>query len=194
VHVMITQAEYVAYSLLFFFSSRRRHTRFSRDWSSDVCSSDLNKNRPKIIATRKPIFESIRQQQQEERQALRMAELESIQTGSILEGVVESFESHAAFVRFEHVSGMLRISQVSHHRVDKIEDELTKGQTVRVKVIKKEVNRLIFSIKVLLQTPYESYFDAHKVGETVKVTVVSILPFGVLVELARDVKGLLHKN
>src|SRR5690606_40338987 len=26
----------------FFFSSRRRHTRFSRDWSSDVCSSDLN--------------------------------------------------------------------------------------------------------------------------------------------------------
>src|SRR5690606_39600523 len=27
--------------LLFFFASRRRHTRFSRDWSSDVCSSDL---------------------------------------------------------------------------------------------------------------------------------------------------------
>src|SRR5690606_40511020 len=29
------------FSLCFFFSSRRRHTRFSRDWSSDVCSSDL---------------------------------------------------------------------------------------------------------------------------------------------------------
>src|SRR5690606_2630691 len=28
----------------FFFSSRRRHTRFSRDWSSDVCSSDLELN------------------------------------------------------------------------------------------------------------------------------------------------------
>src|SRR5699024_11755045 len=27
--------------LLFFFSSRRRHTRSKRDWSSDVCSSDL---------------------------------------------------------------------------------------------------------------------------------------------------------
>src|SRR2546430_16842124 len=26
---------------LFFFSSRRRHTRFDCDWSSDVCSSDL---------------------------------------------------------------------------------------------------------------------------------------------------------
>src|SRR3712207_9424578 len=26
---------------MFFFSSRRRHTRYWRDWSSDVCSSDL---------------------------------------------------------------------------------------------------------------------------------------------------------
>src|SRR2546421_2457932 len=32
----------VADSLFFFFSSRRRHTRSDRDWSSDVCSSDLN--------------------------------------------------------------------------------------------------------------------------------------------------------
>src|SRR5216684_5355691 len=28
--------------MFFFFSSRRRHTRCSRDWSSDVCSSDLH--------------------------------------------------------------------------------------------------------------------------------------------------------
>src|SRR3712207_7605231 len=28
----------------FFFSSRRRHTRYWRDWSSDVCSSDLSTN------------------------------------------------------------------------------------------------------------------------------------------------------
>ena len=27
--------------MYFFFSSRRRHTRLRRDWSSDVCSSDL---------------------------------------------------------------------------------------------------------------------------------------------------------
>src|SRR6266511_5373515 len=31
--------------IFFFFSSRRRHTRFSRDWSSDVCSSDLDPDR-----------------------------------------------------------------------------------------------------------------------------------------------------
>src|SRR2546429_2714636 len=31
--------------VVFFFSSRRRHTRCSRDWSSDVCSSDLRHSR-----------------------------------------------------------------------------------------------------------------------------------------------------
>src|SRR3989442_2760428 len=31
---------------VFFFSSRRRHTRCGRDWSSDVCSSDLSKSMP----------------------------------------------------------------------------------------------------------------------------------------------------
>src|SRR5690606_40952745 len=37
--------ELVVFSFtFFFFSSRRRHTRFSRDWSSDVCSSDLKRS------------------------------------------------------------------------------------------------------------------------------------------------------
>src|SRR5690625_6499844 len=31
---------------VFFFSSRRRHTRWPRDWSSDVCSSDLTTPSP----------------------------------------------------------------------------------------------------------------------------------------------------
>src|SRR5437762_14259390 len=32
--------------ILFFFSSRRRHTRYIGDWSSDVCSSDLYEGQP----------------------------------------------------------------------------------------------------------------------------------------------------
>src|SRR2546430_7126445 len=36
--------------VVFFFSSRRRHTRFDCDWSSDVCSSDL-----KVAALRAPV-------------------------------------------------------------------------------------------------------------------------------------------
>src|SRR6266508_4881835 len=33
------------FGVFFFFSSRRRHTRWPRDWSSDVCSSDLDMRR-----------------------------------------------------------------------------------------------------------------------------------------------------
>src|SRR6266511_1336531 len=36
----------MGFCFFFFFSSRRRHTRFSRDWSSDVCSSDLEADQP----------------------------------------------------------------------------------------------------------------------------------------------------
>src|SRR5207253_8660348 len=37
---------------MFFFSSRRRHTRWPRDWSSDVCSSDLKEGRFKQLEIR----------------------------------------------------------------------------------------------------------------------------------------------
>src|SRR5947209_9952753 len=36
---------------LYFFSSRRRHTRYWRDWSSDVCSSDLTVAPPSTSAS-----------------------------------------------------------------------------------------------------------------------------------------------
>src|SRR2546430_7566730 len=35
---------------MFFFSSRRRHTRFDCDWSSDVCSSDLFELKPQMFS------------------------------------------------------------------------------------------------------------------------------------------------
>src|SRR5690348_18105529 len=38
--------------LFFFFSSRRRHTRWTGDWSSDVCSSDLSGTVLAVVAAR----------------------------------------------------------------------------------------------------------------------------------------------
>src|SRR2546430_5204927 len=39
--ILVCDLRYVMLFVFFFFSSRRRHTRFDCDWSSDVCSSDL---------------------------------------------------------------------------------------------------------------------------------------------------------
>src|SRR5207249_5198161 len=43
--------------LFFFFSSRRRHTRSKRDWSSDVCSSDLHYLRRRALRVRRRAVE-----------------------------------------------------------------------------------------------------------------------------------------
>src|SRR5438445_8149639 len=40
---------YICSFFFFFFSSRRRHTRYWRDWSSDVCSSDLYHSYPQLL-------------------------------------------------------------------------------------------------------------------------------------------------
>src|SRR3712207_6810487 len=46
---------------MFFFSSRRRHTRYWRDWSSDVCSSDLEAEIARDLGiSRVPVREALR--------------------------------------------------------------------------------------------------------------------------------------
>src|SRR2546430_5897885 len=52
----------------FFFSSRRRHTRFDCDWSSDVCSSDLEIRHSDLI--------SLRSEKSLDRRTLRYCRLE----------------------------------------------------------------------------------------------------------------------
>src|SRR3712207_7775617 len=42
ISVTLVTAGYYSWGYRCFFSSRRRHTRYWRDWSSDVCSSDLS--------------------------------------------------------------------------------------------------------------------------------------------------------
>lgn len=148
----------------------------------------------RIVGSRKDIFEAERKKAYQSRVKEREAELEKIQTGDVLKGTVDKIEKHAANIRFNQVVGLLRISQVSHHRIDKIEDELSLGQEVSVKVIKKEGNRLDLSIKALMPTPFEDYIANNQIGDTITGKVYQKLPFGIIVEVAKDVRGLLHKN
>src|SRR5690242_15802906 len=74
-----------------FFSSRRRHTRFTCDWSSDVCSSDLifKPIQPEILRSKVSVFvELFRKGEALKRQAHELARL-SRQNQLILNAVAE---------------------------------------------------------------------------------------------------------
>src|SRR5437870_13481125 len=55
--MIISLSVYFLCFFFFFFSSRRRHTRWPRDWSSDVCSSDWRQlSEARVLATLKDSF------------------------------------------------------------------------------------------------------------------------------------------
>src|SRR5437870_11895278 len=56
--MMVLRCSIIVSYIIFFFSSRRRHTSWPRDWSSDVCSSDLvtttsQRRRVVVVVTRR---------------------------------------------------------------------------------------------------------------------------------------------
>src|SRR5699024_11677783 len=56
--ISLVKLLFACYSFFFFFSSRRRHTRSKRDWSSDVCSSDLHSDESGSTVYKKRLFRS----------------------------------------------------------------------------------------------------------------------------------------
>lgn len=185
---------FLPFSLLDFDLQKDKDNLKGRSLEVHIIEAERKGRRERIIASRKKIFETAKQEAYDKRTLERQTQLDAIKTGDVLKGIVDKIETHAATVRFEHVMGLLRISQVSHYRIERIEDVISKGQEVEVKVIKKEGSRLDLSMKALQKTPYELFGEVHHVGENITGTVVQKLPFGIIVELAKDVRGLLHRS
>ncbi|HBG32736.1 MAG: hypothetical protein A2084_00195 [Tenericutes bacterium GWC2_39_45] len=185
---------FLPYSLLDFELVKDKDSLKGKTLDIQIIEATEKGRSRRIVGSRKAIFEKERQEAYEVRLQSRQLELDKINTGDVIKGIVDKIEPHAATIRFDHVVGLLRISQVSHYRIDKIEDVLSLNQEIDVKVIKKEGNRLDLSIKALEKTPYEAFYDEHKIGSQVTGTVFQKLPFGIIVEVAKDVRGLLHKN
>ena len=122
------------------------------------------------------------------------AELQSIHEGDVISGEVVRILPFACFIKLNYVQAILRLSEVSHTYINKIEDVLKVGDKIEVKVLSIKNGKISVSRKALLPTPFEAYVNEHKVGETIKGKVVSKLPYGILVELAPNVKGLLHQS
>lgn len=147
---------------------------------------EVEEKRKRAVVSRRVI-------EQEQYQENKAKEYEEIQVGDVLKGRIAKVEKYGALVRFGYNQGLLKTNQVSHTFID-ILKELHVGDEIEVKVTSKENGKLELSRKALLKTPFELYAEEHKASDKVVGKVVNKLGFGLLLELAPNVKGLLHSS
>ena len=146
-------------------------------------------------ARRRQYVASRRELLYQELKAKKANELASFVVGETVNGVVSKVDNNlGAFVKFEHNQGLIRLRELSHIPFKEVSEVVSVGETVTVKVMKVEGNKIDLSLKALVKTPFEVYAEEHKASEVVTGKIVQKLPFGAIVEVAPYVTGLLHVN
>lgn len=140
-----------------------------------------------LIANRKQvIFEEKKQQ--------KLAEFENLEEGQIIKVKIERITDFGAFAKVsEHIDGLIHISEVSHYHIKDINEYLHEGDEVEAKIIKIKGKKVSLSLKALLPTPWDLFLENHKVGDKVEAKVVRKMQFGMLMEVEKEVVGLLNR-
>jgi small subunit ribosomal protein S1 len=116
--------------------------------------------------------------------------------GSVVEGRVRNMTDFGAFIEIEEgIDGLVHVSDLSWtKRVKHPSEILKKGMIVQAVIlnIDSSSHRLSLGIKQLQPDSWESYFQNHRVGDTVHGRVCRLASFGAFVELAEGVEGLCH--
>ena len=114
--------------------------------------------------------------------------------GAVVTGTVKSLQSYGAFVDVEGFQTLLPISEISHERVSDVADVLSVGQEVKAKIIKADWahEKISLSTKALESDPWDSVTDTIKIGAKIEGTIVRIQGFGLFVNIAQGIDGLVH--
>ncbi len=120
-------------------------------------------------------------------------ELEKINVGDVLEGTITKVEKYIAFVKISNIVGVIKARDVCHEFVD-ITTVLHVGDPVKVQVLSKENGKLVLSRKALIKTAYQLFKENHKVSDKIKGKVTNKQPGYLLLEIAPNLKGLLHQS
>ncbi len=129
-----------------------------------------------------------------EKEKLRAEAWEKLEAGSVVTGKVGSLTDFGAFVDIGGVDGLVHVTEIAHHRVNKPSDVLTLGQEVEVKILEldKNKNRISLSIKQLQKDPWDDVADRFPARGAFSGTVVRTTDFGIFVELDPGLDGLIH--
>ncbi len=148
-----------------------------------------------IEIKRNRVVVSHKQVERDKAKEKRKADLEDINVGDVMDGKVSKIMPYGAFIEIgKRIEGLLHISEIAHHNVKKVEDELKEGQTVKVKIIDAKKDKRSLSMKALEPTPWEQFLKKHKTGDEVTGKVVKKMQFGMLLEIEPGVAGLINRN
>jgi small subunit ribosomal protein S1 len=124
---------------------------------------------------------------------------EDIAMGAELEGRVTRLLPYGAFVElFPGVDGMVHLSELSWSRVEKADDLLNVGDSIKVKVIgieqvdRPEKLKLTLSMKQVTGDPWEDVEEKFHDGDKATGKVTACANFGAFVEIAPGIEGLVH--
>lgn len=118
--------------------------------------------------------------------------LGQLKIGQVVEGTVTGVVDFGAFVKFGELEGLVHISELAWQRIENPKDIVKVGQKVTAKIISIDKGRVSLSVKQLQQDPWLEAVKKYQIGQVVKGKVTKIMPFGVFVELDKDIQGLAH--
>ena len=147
----------------------------------------IDKDEQSIIVSRKKLLDEDRKKKREAISAV-------AENTDVIEGVVKKITTYGMFVDVGGVDGLVHYSEISYKGPVNPGSIYKEGDKVLVKVIKydNEKKHLSLSIKAATLDPWEEIKDGLEVGDTIKVTVSKIEPYGAFVDLGNDIEGFLH--
>ena len=142
-----------------------------------------------LVVTRRPMLE----QEAHER---RKKALELLSEGQVMKGVVRTVVEWGAFIALpeaENLEGLMHVSEASHDPHARLAELFHPGDEIEVKITKiDERGKIWLSRKVLISDPWQDARNEHPPGSRHKGKVTRVEKFGVFVELAPGIDGLVH--
>ncbi|MDX2323355.1 30S ribosomal protein S1 [Campylobacter hepaticus] len=147
----------------------------------------IDQKEQSIIVSRKKILDDERKKRKELINNIAQKE-------DLIEGIVKKITTYGMFVDVGGIDGLVHYSEISYKGPVNPGILYKEGDKVFVKVIKydKERKHLSLSIKAALPDPWNEIKDTLEVGDTIKVIVSNIEPYGAFVDLGNDIEGFLH--
>ncbi|WP_103580441.1 30S ribosomal protein S1 [Campylobacter concisus] len=148
----------------------------------------IDKEENSIVVSRKKILDDDRKKRKEALSSI-------VENDSVIEGTVKKITTYGMFVDVGGVDGLVHYSEISYKGPVNPSSLYKEGDKVLVKVISydNEKRHLSLSIKAATPDPWEEIInDGLEVGDTIKVTVSNIEPYGAFVDLGNDIEGFLH--